>query len=204
MLKNFVFVLLLLSLNATSAFAEDVSDLELGGLSIGDNLLDYTTKNIILEQALASFNDYSFLNEPDKYIEVYLPGDFANYDNLTATVKNVGTNAYIRKKNEEYIIGSLRGIVYYIDDITRCLTEKNDIVKELSLMFPKSEKRNSDWKSDIHPEQIKDIYATNFTLGSDDTIEVSCYDYDPMNNDLPDQLNISIDTKEFRDWLTDY
>ena len=203
MLKNFVFVLLLLSLNATSAFAEDVSDLELGGLSIGDNLLDYTTKNIILEQALASFNDYSFLNEPDKYIEVYLPGDFDIYDNLTATVKNVLTNAYFGKKNEEYIIESLRGMIDYPDNITGCLKEKNNIVRELSLMFPGSKKYDLD-RQNRNPKTEGDVYITSLVLDSGHILEVACYDYDGMHNNFIDFLNVAIDTKEYNDWLNNY
>jgi hypothetical protein len=84
-LLTFLFSLFLLS--SPSVFADDISDFEIEGISIGDSLLDYITEDKILQEIEKTKNWYSYLNEPNKYSEIYLFKDFPTYDSLSFFVK---------------------------------------------------------------------------------------------------------------------
>ena len=62
----------ILLLSSPSVFAEDISDFQIEGISIGDSLLDYMTEDEILEEIELNNNDYSYLKESNKYAEVYI------------------------------------------------------------------------------------------------------------------------------------
>ena len=47
-------------LNSPSVFADDISDFEIEGISIGDSLLDYMTEDEILSEIERNINLYIF------------------------------------------------------------------------------------------------------------------------------------------------
>ena len=51
-------LILLFFLSSTSVFADDISDFEIEGISIGDSLLDYMTEEEILKQIELKENDF--------------------------------------------------------------------------------------------------------------------------------------------------
>ena len=71
-----------------SVFADDISDFEIEGMSIGDNLLDYMTEEEILEEIELNKDDYPYLNEPNKYAEVYIRKEFKIYEYISVFINN--------------------------------------------------------------------------------------------------------------------
>ena len=59
-------------LSSSSVFADDISDFEIEGISIGDSLLDYMTEEEIIDEIEKNKDNYYYLYEPNKYGEVYL------------------------------------------------------------------------------------------------------------------------------------
>jgi len=72
MKKLLILLFSIFFLYSSSVFAEDISDFQIEGISIGDSLLDYITEDEILEEIERNKNDYLHLNEPHKYVEIYL------------------------------------------------------------------------------------------------------------------------------------
>ena len=75
-------------LSSPSVFAEDISDFTIEGMSIGDSLLDYMTEEEILKEIERTKDRYAWLNEPNKYAEVYLRKDFPTYEKMSFFIKN--------------------------------------------------------------------------------------------------------------------
>ena len=76
-------------LSSPSVFADDISDFQIEGISIGDSLLDYMTEDEILEEFELRKDFYSYLKEPNKYAEVFLSEVFSIFDDgLSFIVKN--------------------------------------------------------------------------------------------------------------------
>ena len=80
MKKLLVFLFSLFFLSTPSAFADDISDFQIEGISIGDSLLDYMTEEEILKEIEVNKDNYSYLKESNKYAEVYLFQNFPTYN----------------------------------------------------------------------------------------------------------------------------
>ena len=102
MKKLLILLFSIFLLSSPSVFADDISDFEIEGMSIGDSLLDYMSQNEILEEIELNKDFYSFLKEPNKYAEVYLDKNLQRYDSVSFFVKNTPTNEYITDKNEKF------------------------------------------------------------------------------------------------------
>ena len=92
MKKLLVLLLSLFFLSSPSVFADDISDFEIEGISIGDSLLDYMSEDEILEQIEATKDHYYYLKEPNKYAEVYLWKDFPTYSFISVFIENNSSN----------------------------------------------------------------------------------------------------------------
>ena len=145
MKKLLIFLFSLFFLSAPSVFADDISDFEIEGISIGDSLLDYMTKDEILEGIELNKDGYSYLKEPNKYVEVYLFNYSSTYEaGLSFFIKNNSTNKYINNKNEKYTILSIRGMKNYIEDFDSCIQKRDEIAADLSHVFPLAQKAEDD------------------------------------------------------------
>ena len=204
MKKLLILLFSIFFLSSTSVFADDISDFEIEGISIGDSLLDYMTEEEILKEIELNKDFYSFLNEPNKYAEVYTNNNLQTYDSVSFFVKNTPTSEYITNKNEKYIILSVRGMMSYIEDFDGCIQKKDEIVEELSMMFPNAIKEEYTYshRADPSGKSIKnDVY---FVFNSGDEIEVSCDNFEEtfrIKNNWTEGLNVSLDSKEIVSWF---
>ena len=205
MKKLLVLLFSLFLLSSPSVFADDISDFQIEGMSIGDSLLDYMTKEEILKEIELNKNDYYYLNEPNKYVAVYLwKHNSSTYDGISFFIKNNSSNKYITSKNKKYIIHSVRGMIDYIEDFDSCLVKRDEIVEVLSEMFPNADKDENVYPhpADFLGDSIKnDVY---FLFDSGDYIEASCDNFEEtlrIKNNWSEGLNIVIKTSENIKWL---
>ena len=208
MKKLLVFLFSIFFLSSSSVFADDISDFEIEGISIGDSLLDYMTEEVILEEIERNKHDYSYLNEPDKYAEVYLRIDFPTYDYLSFMIRNKGTNKYITNKNEneKYTILSVRGIIRYNEDFDSCIQKRDEIVESLSMMFPNAIKDEWFQSHSGDPSGNSIIDAISLLFDSGDYVQVHCSNWEEtfrIKNNYSEGLSIAIRSKEMDSWLTD-
>ena len=101
MKKLLILLFSIFFLSSPAVFADDISDFQIEGMSIGDSLLDYMTEEEILEEIELNKNAYLHLNESHKYEEVYLLKDFPTYDMVSVFLKNNSSNAYVTNINEK-------------------------------------------------------------------------------------------------------
>ena len=206
MKKLLILLFSIFLLSSPSVFADDISDFEIEGMSIGDSLLDYMTEEEILE-GIELYDGYQFLNEPYKYTEIYLYKDFPTYGDVSFFIKNNSSNQYITDKNEKYIILSINGMINYIEDFDSCIQKRDEIAEVISEMFPNAQKEE---RSLIHPadpsgNSIVEAFYFNFDSGA--LIELSCTDIDETfrtKNKWTEGLSVIVRPKEIRSWLIDY
>jgi len=207
MKKLLVLLFSLFFLSSLSVFADDISDFQIEGMSIGDSLLDYMTEDEILKEIERNKNDYYFLNEPNKYVAVYLYKDLSTYDAISFFIKNNSTNQYVTNKNEKYRILFIRGLMYFIKDHDGCIQKRNEIVEVLSGMFPNAHKQEYVF-SDTEDPSGNSIYDdVRFMVDSGDEVIARCTDFEEnyrIKKNFSEGLNIAIETKEINEWTTDY
>ena len=177
-------VLLLLIFNLQSLTnAEDISEFEIEGISIGDSLLDHLSKDRI-DKLPAEYYPKS-----DKFYVV--DGKFQNselYDGFQVGLK----------KNDYTIYGITAGI--FFDDMKNCLTHKNKVEEEISDMFDNLEKYSSKGKHDADPNGNSYMHQTQYSFSKGGLIAIECLDWsDEITNkyNWQDNFSISFYSKEY-------
>ena len=192
-------LLLLFSLfivNSPAVFAEELSDFEVLGMSIEDNLLDFVPEvDIFYEiEKHKKLNRYSHLKEPNKFLEITVPKQENDlYDGAVVFIKNT-----IPRDNT---IHGIRGYRYYIEDFDACIKKRNQIAEILTNFFP-------DAKNGSLITEDKNKITDNFSIGNlERIIDVNCIDLEEtyrLKNNFKEGLEFVIRNKEFSDWALDY
>ena len=202
-LLTLLFSLLLLS--SPSVFADDISDFQIEGMSIGDSLLDYMTEDEILEAMEETKDIYHYLNEPNKYAEIYIWNDLSIYDLVTVHVKNSPSTVYLTNKNEQYEILTIRGLLKYTEDFDGCIQKRDEIEETLSEMFPNAEKWDTIFPKSDDPSGKSITDKVYFEL-EEGTLQLACTNYEEtfrIKNNIVNSLAVIVRTEEIRRWLLD-
>ena len=207
MKKLLILLFSLFFLSSPSVFADNISDFEIEGISIGDSLLDYMTEDEILKEIERTKDFYYHLNEPNKYAEVYLVKKSENYDYLGFFIKNNSVNTYVTNKNEKYTILSIRGLKRYIEDFDSCILNRNQIVDILSKMFPDREKVKEirRYPGDPSGNSIGDTIYFDLDIGN--KVRVYCSNFEEtfrIKMKWSEGLTVLIISSEINEWLNDY
>ena len=190
-MRNIIFFLIILFSLQSWTKADDISDFEIDGYSVGDSALNFITKEFIKSE----INIHSFYKD-NKYFEVTFDSKDGVYENTSLTFKN---------DDDEYIIYQLAGSISH-KNINQCLSQKKNIVNELSKMFLNANKVDAGKRNYAADSSGKSkTYIEYFWLSEGGFVEVGCYDITKelaeKNNWLKTSLNVGIVTKEFSDFL---
>ena len=206
MKKLLILLFSILLLSSPSVFADDISDFQIEGMSIGDSLLDYMTEEEILTEIQKNKNDYAFLNEPNKYVEIYLWDiPFQNYDVISAFVGDYSSK-YITKNNK-FTILSIYGTIYQNKGLASCIQKRERIVEELSNIILNTQKISESFDHPADPSRNSIVDVVYFEFDSGDQFRADCIDWEEtfrIKSDYRDGLNISINSKEIIDWMKGY
>ena len=184
MKKTLIILVLLFS---SSVFAEDISDFEIEGMSIGDSLLDYFSEEEIKNNIMNYYQNYN-----DEFIaaEFWKLSFFEKYESIQITFKNNDNN---------YIIYGITGMIFF-DDISDCYVLQNKVSKEMSNVFLNATKNIESGVHTADPSGKSYISGIFFDYPSGDYAQVSCYDW---SDEFPgdDHLRIGMISNEFFYWL---
>ena len=181
MKKLLVLLFSLFILSSQSVFADDISDFQIEGISIGDSLLDYMTEDEILEEIEATKDLNLHLNEPNKYL--------------------VDTN-------EKYTILSIRAFIHFVENPDICIEKRNEIAGIFYRMFPNSIKNENFLIHTYDPSgnsTADSIYLEDYSNYI--FVKVTCTDWEEnfrINNSFSEGLTVSIRTGEVKDWSQDW
>jgi len=186
----YIFLCLLLSINSN---ADDISEYQIGGISLGDSLLEHLSRDQIINEIEYNKSTYNYLN--NDFGEVYIFKKIDEYYALTFMVK---------PKDKNFNIYSIRGLINYDNKIEECLKKKKEIVKELSLVFIKTNQREETLEFDWDPTGESMSYNTYFDFENGDYARVSCAKYKKslkIKNNWADGLSVKIGKKEILEWF---
>ena len=101
-MKTFLTFLILLF--SSSVFADDISDFEIEGISIGDSALEYISLEEIQKEIEKSKIRYAHKKNSYKFGEVELENKkLQTYDGVSFFVKSDLVNKYLSNKNEKIL-----------------------------------------------------------------------------------------------------
>jgi len=112
-----------------------------------------------------------------------------------------GFQTHYKNGDKKYIMGSIDGHIYYENNIKDCYKKMDEVLEDISKLFPNAEKIKRKTKS--HTMDItgkSKVTSVVFWLKSDDIAVVECSDWSKEMNRI-DKLNIKMGSKEFINWI---
>ena len=193
MKKLSTYLFLIIFSFSASSFADDLSEYQIEGISIGDSLLDHLSKKEIITEIEVNKPSYNYLTED--FGEVYLFSNFDTYDNLSF---------FVKPKDKHYTIYAIKGGILYDDKLEQCFAKQKEIEKEFSSNYKNVKKRKYSLKLTLDPTGESVTHNIAFTFDSGDYIEINCTKYKKslkIENNWKDALQVLIQSKEVIDWF---
>jgi len=185
-------VLVLIFSIQSFAKADNISDFEIEGVSIGDTLLKKYSKKEINDFYKASY----YSDDTYSTIESLKLNDNSQYDYISYSYKTNDKNFKIVS-----IVADIDSKQSFNNDIKKCYSLKDQIIEELKTLFNNSSQRdNGTFSHPIDKTGKSKITSYNFLPNNGGSISVSCYDYSDKTG-YPDSLRVGIITSEFNIWL---
>ena len=172
-------LILILSLSLQSSIAaDDISNFEIEGISVGDSLLKYYNLNQIKK-----FHRYDYKSK--KFYKLGLKDQSL----INKLVKYETINFHFKENDNDYIIQHIGGNIFY-DKIDDCLNEQKIITKEISEAL--NVKLIYGEYFDSADKNTK-YYQSEATIGKGGVIAISCFDWSKKAKKKGWKDNLSIE-----------
>lgn len=191
--KFIILIFLLFSFQSTVK-ADDITDFEIEGMSVGDSLLNFFSLDEI-KQKISSSSSYWYPN--NLHVSVLIKSDnFKIYDEI---------GAVFNSKNDKFILESIEGTFNYGSKIKECYKKQDIITSDLKKTFSENTEFLT-YSRKYSPDKTgKSTSKYNrFTFSSGGAISVICYDMDKDFIDPNDQLYVAISSKEFMEMINQF
>ena len=190
-----ILIITLLLFFSYSISAEDITDFEIEGISIGDTLLKYMSEEEIIVEKEENKHFYASLVDPI-FFEAYIFDGFENFDYLSFFVKSNDTN---------YIIQAIYGVKYYEKNINDCYKKQKEISIELDNQFKNTIKNSNQLPLYWDQSGKSFMKRISYEFMNQDIIALECYDWDESmqrgNPPNPDILSLSLNREELFSWI---
>jgi len=187
----FIVLIFIFSLQSWTK-ADDITDFQIEGMSIGDSLLNYMN----IEKINISKRNY--FDDERKYYVVGISDNLNSYDVV---------DLYLKTGDNKYIIRTIGGIL----DLSgsKCFSKKEEIAKELENFFPNIKKEEFEKTHEYDKSNKSKQYQTVFFLkntkkANDPHIRVECSVWSKefkKKTGFSDTLNVVAMTTEIVDWI---
>lgn len=189
-MKRFLFILILTTCFQNFAKSGDIFSFEIEGMSVGDSLKNFYSKNEI-DKALQitqypssdKFLIYTFRNE--KRFEIY--------DSITVDLK---------KNDQNYKIYAISGVLNFKDNMKECHTLMETISLELKDVFKNAEEYKVE-KSKLRYDKSGKSFQRyhSFDLPSGERATIECNDWSNEVPNLSDSIMVSLLSSEYSKFL---
>ena len=183
-MKIFLSVLILIFSIQSLTKADDISDFQIEGISIGDSVLDYFTKKEINKK------EKLFFPNSKKYYRIAF--ELQN----SSSYEFIGF--YILNNDENFIIRGLEGMKYI--NYSACRVEQKNIANDLRDVFFDFEESSYDGVHDLDNESL--FYSVDFNFKNGSTSRIICTDYAKKSeeNQFFDNLAVYLFESKFNKW----
>lgn len=178
---------------SSSVVADDISDFEIEGISIGDSLLDYFSEEEI--------NDgmdfiYEVLNNSQSK-------NFAaiNYDKNLSLYEIVTID--FKTNDPKFEIASISGMILYENSIDNCFKKQKIIFEEVKLLLTDVPfKKFEPYSHEGYPEGdvILNTFSFFLDINKRSNFEIICWEISEKIN-LTNRLDVSLKSHEFNDFM---
>ncbi len=193
-MKRLLLILIFILSFQSWSKADDISEFEIEGMSIGDSLLDYFSEEVIKDSI--NLNIYSYKKDKT-FAQTALGTSTHNFDTYEVVMIE------FKKNDKKYIIHGLTGKIVskYEKDIKSCFKHQDNIFDELKELFknqkiyqPIIKKHNADKSG------RSEIRMAGFEFEGGDFVIVACYDYHTEMS-YKSNFKVNLFSNELNSWL---
>ncbi len=178
---------------SSSVFADDISDFQIEGMSVGDSLLNYMTVEEINNEIDFIYEEFN--NSKSKNIAiVHFYKDLQVYDLVSIDFK---TN------DPKFEIAGISGIIIHEDKFDNCLRQQQSIFEEVKLTLTDVHYEEFEpYSHEGYPEGDIILHTISFFLDMNrrSNLEIICWDISEKMN-IPNRLDFSLKSHELNDFL---
>ena len=184
-MKRLLLILILTFSFQSPSKADDIRDFQIEGMSIGDSLLDFYSKN--KAKSFIQKNQYP----KSQRVKIYSIKDkkFTTYDYVSTDVIEDGT----------YRILKISGVIRFKNNINDSYKKMNEIDKDLNKIFTNKNRFTGNKKHRGDRSGKSTMKVIGYEL-KDDDINIQCTDWDDKMK-FSDQLNLMLMTKEWQSFI---
>ena len=186
MIKRFLIIMILIFNLSNLSFADDISDFQIEGMSIGDSALDYFSEDELKNARVESYKD-------KKFLMLGIWKEYKLYDAL---------QIYVKPNDSKYEIHGIAGVIVYSDDLEACYKKMDEIANDFSVIFKNLEKQ--DHGRLINPVESDpyggtyDLISFEFTDRS--RMQVSCNDWSEKSA-IVDSVKVEVYSQEVAKYI---
>jgi len=170
------------------SYAENIENIEMEGISIGDSLLKFFSEEEILNQKEFIYaNEKSFSKD---VAGIFYTKNLLNYESVQIDFKFNDPN---------FTIIGLNGYITYENDMSNCYKKQDEILNDLKSIFNNVEIMNDFEDHPGYPKGEVKYKRYSFLLveGERSNLEIMCIEALNYN----DRLSVSMKSIEFNNWM---
>ena len=191
-MRIFLSVLILIFSLQSCSKADDISDFEIEGISIGDSLLDFMNLKKIKEK-INSYSDKGYIYKSKKYYALTFDrsefnSNFELYDQV---------QFHFKDKDNSFTIESIAGIKLYKNNIDQCYSFLELREKEADEIFSNFEKTES---SRTNEGKINRLLGYFYEFLDKSTIYIACEDWTNESN-IADGFVLVLNSSAHQNWV---
>ena len=197
--KIFIVVIILIFSFQSWTHAEDISEFEIDGISVGESALKYFNEKEILKEIEENAYMYDYLKDPKKFGHVVVRQGLTDY---SFVILFVSLN---NKYTIEGVSGNLNQTIVSKNDLQKCLKKMKEVEEVFSQIFNKYDKYEDVGIHPIDSTGRSKVHYIQFIFQTGDSAQTQCYDFEEelrMSNNWVDGLSVTVRKKEVRNWLT--
>jgi len=192
-MRIFIVVLILIFSLQSLIKADDISEFEIEGMSIGNSILSHFSKEDINNNIKLEYNN-DRINNNFVVVEFY---------KLESAEFYHGIQAVIKPNDKSYKAYAISGAMVY-NNINDCYAKMYEVADQLSKIFVSANKEEIMKSINPADKSGKSTYSGIYFYFSDGgNASVQCYDYSDVytkESGSGDNLRVSIRSSEYREW----
>ena len=199
-MRIFIAVLILIFNIQSLSKADDISDFEIEGMSIGDSALKYMDEEEIQKQIKENVYMYDYLKEPGKFGHIDIRSGLTKYSFITLFVSI----------NDKYIIEGVTGNIDLTitsnKEFDSCLKQMQEVEKEFSQIFNEYEKFENTADHPIDSTGRSKVHYIKFLFETGDNAQIQCFDFEEklrIENNWSDGLSVVVRKNKVTKWMVD-
>jgi len=187
-MRTFIITLILTVNFQFLSKADDISDFEIEGISVGDSLLKYYDKSSIEDL------NKTIYPASDKFYQIEIKSNESDYDSISFSLK---------KNDNDYIIYEFGVTKFFDNNLKACKKFMNTKLTDIESITKNLKKNTYEFKYPI--DDKKSIaYITDFILNDDSTIRAYCVNWSVVSEkerNFEDNFSLTLSSNEYEDWL---